>query len=179
MLINKTCLLSEQVEECVDCILDEADLHSSLNIQLLKTRRDVWQELCRQRRLRSGSEEAEAASASDLNQPLSSWLDCMHLGQYCAQFEARGLLTTLQVRIHALTACPEMANQLRCCCSQNIHGLVSTDSHSWLATCSGCTVYYDGGCDPERVQHSSAARSKNTVAGCLGPEASLPKRHAV
>ncbi len=96
VLINETSFWLEQVEECVDCILDEADLQASLKIPLLKTRRDVWQELCRQRRLQRGSEKA--ASASDLNQPLSAWLGCMRLGQYYARFEARGLHTTWQVR---------------------------------------------------------------------------------
>ncbi len=103
MLITKASFLSEQVEECVDCILDEADLHSSLNVQLLKTRRDVWQELCRLRRLQRGIEEPAGASASYLNQPLSGWLDCMRLGQYCARFEARSLHTTLQVRTPSCT----------------------------------------------------------------------------
>ena len=85
------------VEECVSCITDEADLQSSLKIRLLKTRRDLWQELCRQRRLCRDSEVA-GASTSDLHQPLSAWLADMRLGQYCAHFEARGLDTTLKVR---------------------------------------------------------------------------------
>lgn len=87
------------VEDCVSCILNENDLQSSLKIRQLKTRRDVWQELCRQRRLHGGN-EVDAAQVSELKQPLSVWLAHMRLGQYYERFETKALDTILKVRLY-------------------------------------------------------------------------------
>lgn len=97
----------ETIFDCVDCIVDESDLESSVNVSLLKTRRDIWQELCRQRRMRieRGDSRSVATSVSDLETPLSAWLAHMRLGEYCARIEARGLYSTLQVCVQRTRGC--------------------------------------------------------------------------
>ena len=93
----------ETLFDCVDCIVHESDLESSVNVSLLKTRRDIWQELCRQRRLRIGPSERQCAS--DLEKPLSAWLAHLRLAEYCARIEARGLHTTLKVCTQRTRGC--------------------------------------------------------------------------
>jgi hypothetical protein len=86
------------IDYCVSCIEHEADLVAPLRIKQLKTRRDVWHELCRHRRLQSGSKVA-ATPASDLKRPLLDWLTQLRLEQYHVRLEAKGLHSTLKVRV--------------------------------------------------------------------------------
>ena len=89
------------VKDCVLCIEREEDLVRPLGITRMKTRRDVWQEVARLRRLRgiSGPDcgATGTATATDLEMPLQEFLRQLGMAHYFAKITDQGHATTRAV----------------------------------------------------------------------------------